>query len=247
MTLSCARVRDLAPGFVLAALDADEMAAVRDHLATCDQPHAELTELGGVLPYLAIAPEPLEPPSWLRESVVAAVRAERALRPRPARITALHPEPVEAAGEASAPELHVVPLAGRSRRRSPIVWLSRVAAVVAVVALGGYAVFVQGALDRAKQDRQHAQTALYVAGQQGARTLVLTDEEGLGAGGTVSLLPTGHLVVWLNHLAATHGDEVYTCWITGDNGAQVKAGSFAADGDGTGFLEVDNVPTSASL
>ena len=66
-------------------------------------------------------------------------------------------------------------------------------------------------------------------------------------GGLAVLRPNGHLIVSLNHLASTHGNQIYTVWLTGSNGAQVKVGSFYVDGDGTGFLEVDNMPTSASL
>ena len=44
--LTCDEVRDLAPLFVLDALDPVEMAAVREHLATCTEAHEELVELG---------------------------------------------------------------------------------------------------------------------------------------------------------------------------------------------------------
>ena len=41
-TLTCDEVRDLAPLFVLDALEPDEMAAIRDHLAGCPDAHLEL-------------------------------------------------------------------------------------------------------------------------------------------------------------------------------------------------------------
>ena len=47
--LSCDDVRELAASFVLGALDADEADAVRAHLASCADPHAEMAELGSVL------------------------------------------------------------------------------------------------------------------------------------------------------------------------------------------------------
>ncbi|MGZ8620312.1 MAG: zf-HC2 domain-containing protein, partial [Actinomycetota bacterium] len=46
LTLTCVEVRDLAPAFVTGALDADEAAAVREHLAGCDDPHPEMPGLG---------------------------------------------------------------------------------------------------------------------------------------------------------------------------------------------------------
>ena len=88
MTMSCDRVRELAPGFVLGALDAAEMAAVHEHLIACRQPHQELRELGGVLPYLAVALEPVEPPARLRAAVIAAAQADLAAHPRSAQAIA---------------------------------------------------------------------------------------------------------------------------------------------------------------
>ena len=44
--MTCDEIRDLAPAFVLGALGPDEEAAVRDHLASCPEPHPEMAELG---------------------------------------------------------------------------------------------------------------------------------------------------------------------------------------------------------
>ena len=77
MTMTCDDARDLAPGFVLGALSPDEASAVRAHLATCEQEHAEFAELGGVVPYLADSVDPVEPPAGLRSRLLAAAAAER--------------------------------------------------------------------------------------------------------------------------------------------------------------------------
>ena len=55
---------DLAALYVLGALEAADMASVREHLATCPESHAEFEELGGVVPYLLEMPdlELVEPP-----------------------------------------------------------------------------------------------------------------------------------------------------------------------------------------
>ena len=74
--LTCDEVNDLAAGFVLGALEEEEMARVRHHLSTCTDPHAELDELGGVVPYLVETLEPVEPPAALGRRIVAAVAAE---------------------------------------------------------------------------------------------------------------------------------------------------------------------------
>jgi hypothetical protein len=78
MGMTCDRVRELASGFVLGALDTGDMIAVADHLDSCAHDHPEIDEFGGVLPYLAESLEPVEPPSWLRESVIAAAKADLA-------------------------------------------------------------------------------------------------------------------------------------------------------------------------
>ncbi len=82
MTTTCEKVRDLAPGFVLGALEPDEMIAIREHLASCDKPHPEIRELGGVVPYLAQLVEPVEPPEALKSSILSAVRADISERQR---------------------------------------------------------------------------------------------------------------------------------------------------------------------
>src|SRR5690349_312595 len=77
---------DLAPLYVLDALDEADMAAVREHLATCPEPHAEFEELGGVVPYLLDDPatELVDPPAALGERIMAAAAADLAERTGPA-------------------------------------------------------------------------------------------------------------------------------------------------------------------
>ncbi|HEY6056936.1 MAG TPA: zf-HC2 domain-containing protein, partial [Candidatus Limnocylindrales bacterium] len=81
-TVSHDEIRDLAASYVLGALSAAEAAAVREHLASCPEPHPEFAELGGVVPYLAEIVDPVEPPPALRARILAAARAELVARPR---------------------------------------------------------------------------------------------------------------------------------------------------------------------
>ena len=74
--LTCDEVRELAGSFVLGALDADEEAAVREHLATCPEAHEEIAELGGVLPALAESVPVVEPPAGLKGRIMAAAAAD---------------------------------------------------------------------------------------------------------------------------------------------------------------------------
>jgi anti-sigma-K factor RskA len=74
--LTCDEVRDLAAGFVLDALEAGEMDAVRAHLADCTDLHAEIAELASGLPALWETVAPVEPPATLKSRLLAAAAAD---------------------------------------------------------------------------------------------------------------------------------------------------------------------------
>ena len=76
MTMNCDTVRELAPAYVLGALTRDEEQAVREHLATCGEPHPEFEAFGGVVQYFDETVELMEPPAALKARVLAAVAAE---------------------------------------------------------------------------------------------------------------------------------------------------------------------------
>ena len=80
--LSCDDVRELAASFVLGALDADEADAVRAHLASCADPHAEMAERGSVLNVLAESVPVVEPPAALKGRILAAAAADLEARGR---------------------------------------------------------------------------------------------------------------------------------------------------------------------
>ena len=252
MAMTCDRVRELASGFVLGALDTNEMIAVGDHLDTCKRPHPEIDDLGGVLPYLAASLEPIEPPAWLRESVMAAAKADLVSRSRSVEPVVL-PVAVSAApaihGHAFAPAANVVSLsrARVSRRRRAMTWATRIAAAAAVVVLAGYAFVLQGDLDKARQGQNADARLNYVLTQNDTLKAVLASTDGSGASGMAALRPTGHIIVTVHGLASTKGDEVYVVWLRSGNGPDQKAGTFTVDDSGNGWLEVDNVPTSADL
>ena len=80
--LTCEQIRDLAPAFVLGALERDQEAAVRAHLASCREAHDEISELGSVVPYLAETLVPVEPPARLKAAILAAAAADLRQTPR---------------------------------------------------------------------------------------------------------------------------------------------------------------------
>lgn len=251
MAMTCDRIRELASGFVLGALDTSEMIEVARHLDTCSRPHPEIRDLGGVLPYIAESLEPIEPPAWLRESVLAAARADLAARRRtapavlPSAVTTQEPEPEIS----SVPAAQIIPFGPIrvSRRRRAMTWATRVAAAVAVVALAGYAVVLQGDLDKAHRSQAEDANLNYMWSQPDTLKAVLTASDGSSASGMAALRPNGHIIVRAHNLAATGGDQVYTVWLRSGGGLPVKAGNFTVDDSGSGGLEVENVSTSANL
>ncbi len=243
IALSCSGVRRLASGFVLGALDRAEMAAVREHLRTCSQPHPEITELGGVVPYLGQSVAPIEPAVGLKTAVMAAVQADLAARRAAPQLS---PD--------RAPELRVVrsephrrsigggvTAALRSRRVAS--WATRAAAAIVIVGLLGTVVSLRGALDKA----QTGDDIWGYIGTAGNRSTVLAPVgDGTGAG-AAALLPSRNLRVYVSGLEATHGDEVYIVWISVDGDAVRSAGWFTVDGSGTGEVVAEGLSPSSTI
>jgi Putative zinc-finger len=257
MVMTCDRVRELASGFVLGALDTDEMIAVSDHLDGCRKPHPEVQDLGGVLPYIAESLEPVEPPAWLRESVIAAAKADLVARRRVGKPSEHRTvEPVEAPAVlpvAATSHADVISLAAvrNSRRRRAVTWAMRAAAAVAIVVLSGYSFNLQNQLSKAQQLNNARASQLYYQAQFGTRSAVLFPTDGTAASGQATLMPTGHVILVVAGLAPTKDNQVYVVWLNSGEGSPsggwTKAGSLRVDESGQGFLMVDNVPTAGNL
>jgi hypothetical protein len=251
--MTCSRIRELASGFVLGALDADEMVAVQDHLDSCRLPHPEIDDLGGVLPYLAASLEPVEPPVWLRESVIAAARGDLSSRgvvgepselrgtgkPLERRTSTAQPLLVAAASPVSIVSLAA---ARASRRRRAMVWFGRVAAASLILVVAGYAAVVQTGVGKPSGTDDIVNFI-----QADTRSAVLVAFAHGHAGGLAVLEPSGNIRVQVNHLSPPQGDEAYVAWLTTDNGVLSKVGSLTVDDSGVGRLNVSSVPSSESL
>jgi hypothetical protein len=88
--------RDLLGAFALGAVDAEDAATVRAHLATCAECQTEMAELWLAVDSLPGMIEPMEPAPALRDRIAAAIRTEVA-SPTPAAPTpsaAAAPKPV---------------------------------------------------------------------------------------------------------------------------------------------------------
>ncbi len=242
----CDDARDLAAGYVLGALERSEEAAVRDHLATCPEPHPEFDELGGVVPaFLELALDGLElvePPAALGERIMAAAAADLAERARSVGTTtamtadsAPAPTPVAPSSPIAFPSAAERTIrAERTRSRtSPLDWVLRVAAVLAIVAVGTWGLGLQRQLDAAQRFDQAVARVVDAAGKPGSTTVVLTAATDHRGSGIAAVSSDGSVVLAMRDLPATNGSQVYETWVIVGEQAPVAVGGFTVDANGT--------------
>jgi anti-sigma-K factor RskA len=212
-------VEELAAPFVLGALDAASADAVRAHLATCDRPHPEILELGGVVGYLADTATPIEPADALGARIMAAVRDEDRASPA----TAVGP---------------VAPRAGPRLGRVPGWWrVIAVAVAVIAVVLAGTTVQLAGRLADAQGYADQLSQAAALAATPGSRTAPMAPAVAGGPSGLAVVASAAPGRVVLSGLAPIAGSEVYEVWLIGGDGRPVPAGALHATGAGTGWLD----------
>ena len=243
--LSCDEVRDLAPGFVLGALAPDDMHHVRDHLASCPEPHPEMVELGSVLPALARSVETAHPSADLGVRILAAARAEQATMPVP--VAAPEPAPAPAATPAR-------PAAGRGDRRigrsvlgfldvfrAPRLAAAGLVVVLVIAVLGAWTMELSAQVAGLSAYRDGVTAVLDAASAPGAQVAVLRAPVAqtfmLASTGLAAVDPSGKLVIAMRDLPPTSGSQVYEAWLIGSDGKPVPAGSFAVDDRGVGTLD----------
>ena len=257
--LTCDAIRELAGAFVLGALDRAEDAAVRAHLAACDDAHEEISELGSVLPALAESVPIVEPPAGLKGRVMAAAAAD--LRSREASganagsifagasIVASPPVvPTARRTSAEAPTPAVAPTridqVVRPSRPRASGWLLRIAAVVAVVVLGGWNLLLQGQVNAARTYEQNVAAVLDAAAKPGSLAAILTADGGNGSG-VAAISADGRITIAMQGLAPTQGESVYEAWLIGTDGVPAPLGSFKVSGTGTAYIQSKDLPPPA--
>ena len=236
---------DLAPGYVLGALEPAEEAAVREHLLTCPESHDEFAELGGVVPYFADFPdlELVEPPASLRDRIMAAAAADLAERTATAP-SAVAPPAAQAAP--ATPAIAFPSAAERQARRDrtgALGWAMRIAAVVAIVVLGGWNLLLQGQLSNAQAYDRAVAAVIDAAGRPGSQTVVLTATPDSRGSGIAAVEPDGKLVMALRDLPATSGTQVYEAWVIVGPAAPVPVGDFTVGPPGTAAVTTQPVTT----
>jgi hypothetical protein len=240
---------DLAPAYVLGALEPAEEAAVRDHLSSCRLSHDEFAQLGGVVPYLAELPdlELVEPPPALRDRIMAAAAAD--LAERTAQATAAPAAPVAPAGASvpgpAIPFPSAADRAERTTRRTTtrLGWAARIAAVIAIVVLGGWNVLLQGQLSDAGAYDRAVAAVIDAAGTPGSQTVVLSPQPGATAKGIAAVAPDGSVVMAMRDLPATAGTQVYEAWVIVGKAAPVAVGGFTVGGTGVAAVTTRAVAT----
>jgi hypothetical protein len=233
-------VVDLAASFVLDALEPEEMAAVREHLATCPEPHAEMSELAGVVPALAASVPLVEPPASLKARVMAAAAADLEARQIAADSTA-----IEAAAPPRPADDVVRPLQRRPSRLGA--WALGLAAVIAIVALGAWNASLQRQLDDAQAYQQQVAAVFDAAEQPGALTAVLRSEDATGPSGFAAVTADGVARIAMRGLAPTSGSEVYEAWVIAADGVPVALGELQLRPGGVGYLEAGGLPAESGI
>ena len=259
--LSCDEVRDLAASFVLGALPESEMVAVREHLATCAEPHPEMAELGGVVPVMQASLRPMDPPAALKDRIMAAAAADLEARRRgevtaePASVpadavaappTTISPAPADVSAP-SAPGPAAEPVAIGRARQPRWSWALGIAAVLVIVLLGASNLSLRSELDAAQTYQQQVASVLDAARQPGALTAVMSSPTGAGPNGLAAVTSDGAMRIAMRDLAPTSGNEVYEAWMIAGDAAPVAIGGFQVAADGTGYLETAGLPTEPGL
>jgi anti-sigma-K factor RskA len=236
--LTCDEVREMAGAYVLGALDIADERAVRAHLATCSQAHEEIVELGAVVPALVEVVPIVEPPEGLKARIMAAAAADLA-----ARVGAARP------GDAATAPISFTGAQERTARRARTStggWLVRIAAVLVIVALGGWNLLLQGELSAAQRYDQDVAAVLDMAARPGSLTAVLAADGGTGSG-LAAVGANGDVAFAMRDLAPTSGTVVYEAWVIGGDGVPVPLGSFPVGSAGTAYFEGTGLPTSNGI
>jgi anti-sigma-K factor RskA len=245
--LTCAEVDDLAPAFVLGALEADRMAAVREHIALCPEPHAELARLGGVVPYLAESVPSAEPDPALRARILAAAGALPAPLAGPVEADRTPPAMPPVAPVMPADPSVPVAIADRrpARRWSPVSIGLAAAAAIVIVVLGAWNLSLQSRLDGLVAYREGVVAVLDAAAEPGSQVAVLSPAADADGRGIAAVRADGVIVLAMRDLAPTAGTQVYETWLIAGEDDPVPLGGFGVGSDGVATFTTDAGPPSS--
>jgi hypothetical protein len=241
--LTCADVADLAPAFVLGALQASEADTVRRHLAECPEPHPEMAELRSAVPALFEVVEPVQPPAGLKDRILtaAAVDGQRAGGPQVAADArrAGNDLRIAVTGRAVGRPHALNQTPGWSTIFRRPAWAAvSLAAVLAVAVLGYWNVQLVEERDALAAYRQGVIELIAEASAPGAQLAVLAPPEGAGPTGVAAVGADGTVALVMRDLPRTTGTQVYEAWIIAAE-TPVPIGHFTVAAGGLGSLRVD--------
>jgi hypothetical protein len=238
--LSCEDVRELSGLYVLDALEPAEREAIAAHLATCSDQHAEIAELGAVVPALATLAEPLDAPAHLKARVLAAVASDAAATE--ARATPIAAKPtVEVTPWPLKGLTAPTPAARRSSVPAWASWAAALAAVLILAVVGVWGLGAQSAADRANDRAQVLGQAIAAFSSEGASTAVLRGSgQHAGSSGFAAFTPDGTGYLVMVGLDPAPSGRTYQAWYI-DAAGPHSAGLMAVDADGYAVM-VDDQP-----
>ncbi|HVK27739.1 MAG TPA: anti-sigma factor [Nocardioides sp.] len=216
----------LTGAYAVDALDADERARFEAHLATCADCREEVASLQEAAALLGT--DPVEPPSSVRDSVLAGIAS---IRPLPPEITPVTTEPTPAPGDE---------LAARRTRRSLVQRLARtpllVAAAVVLLLAVGTALVRPWADEAPQQPNLSAIDRVLTAAD--ATRVEKEFPDGSRAVVTVSR-SEGRAVIQTEDMALAPAGKAYELWLQNSEGAMVPAGLMPHEADNKVLLDGD--------
>lgn len=186
--MNCKEFEDLAGAYVLDAVTPAERLAAEEHLATCAGCRKLVRELRGAADLLPLAAPQIDPSEQLKQRVMSAIaqESERPLQP--------------------------VNLAPRRLRPRWGTRLLAVAAILAIVLLGGLAVWsvsLQGQLASLR-----SQVATVTSANSSVSYAIKGTQYAAGASGEVVYIPQQHLtILTVRGLPQLQGAHVYQGWL----------------------------------
>jgi len=209
------QVEELAGAFALGALDSDEEAAVRAHLAECGEAHPEMEAALGAGIVMAESLDPVDPSAAVRDRLMATIEG--------------------------TPQAHRQAVAQpvRQSRRGWLDWLSprvarplAIAAMAAVIAVGAWSLGLQSQLNQ--RDAALRAVASAISGGQAAFRV-----EGNAGRGYVVDTPGRGAALVVTDLAELPPHRIYELWLLNPAGSPVAVGTLTSTDDAIAVVQLE--------